>query len=354
MHPKFFRQYDKDMKKSNFVALCFLLILLAACKDKPSNLVTIEGNIAGLGNDTVYLYGSDIMYSRLDTLVSQEGKFRAELDVDTLVISWLQFSDGTEYPLYMDKGNHIRIEGSAEKMDSLNISGNILNEELTAFRHELANMKEPTQRRITKVAGDYIESHLASLTSIYVLDKYFIQQNEPDFRRIERLIENMTGELKDQNYIKELNAYIETQEKVSAGKSAPYFQLPNRKGEKVDRTDFKDKYLLLHFWASWEEHCRKNNAELRALYKKKAYKKDLAILGISLDLDKEQWKEALKQDTLEWEQVCDFQGWNSNPVKQFGIRELPSIWLLNPSGRIEGKNLTLAEVEEKLKEITKK
>ena len=342
------------MKKSNFIVLCILLILLAACKSKPVDIVTIEGNITGLGNDTIYLYGSDLMYSRLDTLVSKEGRFSIELDVDTLVTSWLQFSDGTEYPLYMDKGDRIRIEGSTEKMDSLDITGNVLNEELTLFRHALANLKSPTPKRVAKAAEDYIENHLASLTSIYVLDKYFVQQTSPDFRRIERLIENMTGDLKDQTYIKELSLYIETQEKVEQGKAAPYFQLPNLVGEKVNRTDFKDKYLLLCFWASWDENCRATHADLRALYKKKAYKKDLAILGISLDVNKEQWKEAVKRDTLDWEQVCDFRGWNSAPVKQFGIRVLPTTYLITPNGRIDGKNLSVAEIEEKLKNNTKK
>lgn len=342
------------MQKTNLIILGALLILLVACKSQPTHIVIIEGNIAGLGNDTVYLYGSDEMYSRLDTFVSQEGRFMAELEADTLITSWLQFSDGTEYPLYMDKGNRIMIEGNAEKMDSLNITGHPLNEELTAFRQELAGLKTPTSQQITQMAGTYIENHLASLTSIYVLDKYFVQQASPDFRHIERLIENMTGELKDQSYIQELSAYIETQEKVALGKSSPYFQLPNLKGKIVNRADFKDKYLLLYFWASWDENCRKSHTDLRSLYKKKAYKKDLALLGISLDVDKERWKEAIERDTLEWEQVCDFQGWNSEPVKQYGIRELPTTYLLTPTGRIEGKNLSIAEIEEKLKNITKK
>lgn len=343
-----------DMKKSNLFILCILSILLTACKSKPTHIVTIEGNIAGLGNDTIYLYGSDEMYSQLDTLTSQDGRFTAELDIDTLVTSWLQFSDGTEYPLYMDKGNRIKIEGNVERMDSLNITGHPLNEELTAFRHELARMEEPTPQQITQAAEDYIENHLASLTSIYVLDRYFVQQASPDFQRIERLIENMTGDLKDQNYIQELSAYIETQDKISVGKLAPYFQLPNPQDKKVSRTDFKDKYLLLYFWASWDEASRKSHAGLRALSKKKSYKKQLAILGISLDVDKKQWKEAIEKDTLQWEQVCDFQGWNSTSIKQFGIRELPTLWLLSPTGRIEGKDMTLVEVEEKLKAITTK
>lgn len=342
------------MKINSLIIWCALLASLTSCKSKPTHTATIEGYIAGLGNDTIYLYGSDEMYSQVDTLVSQEGRFTLQLDVDTLVTSWLQFSDGTEYPLYMDKGSRIKIEGHAEKMDSLDITGHPLNEELTNFRHELTHLTHNTPEQITNAAEAYIKNHLTSLSSLYVLDKYLVQQASPDFQQIERLIENMTGELKDQNYIEKLNAYIETQDKVSIGKSAPYFQLPNKEGKKVNRTDFKDKYLILYFWASWDENSRRSHAGLRALHKKKAYKKDLAILGISLDVDKRQWKEAIKTDTLEWEQVCDFQSWNSAPVKQFGIRTLPTMYLLTPNGCIEGKNLSLVEIEEKLKNITPK
>ena len=44
------------------------------------------------------------------------------------------------------------------------------------------------------------------------------------------------------------------------------------------------------------------------------------MLGISLDLNKEQWKDAIKRDTLDWEQVCDFDGFNSEVAKQYTIQ----------------------------------
>lgn len=71
----------------------------------------------------------------------------------------------------------------------------------------------------------------------------------------------------------------------------------------------------------------------------------------SLDIDKEKWQKAIKADTLNWEQVCDFSGWNAEPVKLFSIRSLPANILLSPSGRIEGKNLSEKAIEKKLKEI---
>ena len=73
----------------------------------------------------------------MDTLLVKDDKFSATLTTDTLVSTWLQFSDGTEYPLYLNKGDKIKIKGSAAELTSLEITGNAPNEELTAFQKEL-------------------------------------------------------------------------------------------------------------------------------------------------------------------------------------------------------------------------
>ena len=62
------------------------------------------------------------------------------------------------------------------------------------------------------------------------------------------------------------------------------------------------------------------------------------MLGVSLDMNKDTWQKAIKADTLEWEQVCDFSGWNAEIVKQLAIKTLPANILLNPFGKIEGKD----------------
>ena len=53
------------------------------------------------------------------------------------------------------------------------------------------------------------------------------------------------------------------------------------------------------------------------------------MLGISLDVDKQQWKDAIKRDTLDWEQVCDFGGLNSEVAKQYSIYKIPANILLS-------------------------
>ena len=96
-----------------------LLIILSACGSKNTNSVYLNGEIKGLGNDTLYIYGTDKFYNRMDTLLVKDDKFSATLTTDTLASTWLQFSDGTEYPLYLDKGDNIKIKGSAAELTSL-------------------------------------------------------------------------------------------------------------------------------------------------------------------------------------------------------------------------------------------
>lgn len=63
----------------------------------------------------------------------------------------------------------------------------------------------------------------------------------------------MAGVLQDKLYIERLNESISQAEKTEIGKYAPFFSLPNVKGEKISRTseNLKKKNLLINFWASW-------------------------------------------------------------------------------------------------------
>ena len=75
------------------------------------------------------------------------------------------------------------------------------------------------------------------------------------------------------------------------------------------------------------------------------------MLGISLDLNKEQWKDVIKRDTLDWEQVCDFDGFNSEVAKQYTIRQIPANILLSADGKILAKDLKGEKLKKKIEEV---
>ncbi|MDR2816452.1 MAG: thioredoxin family protein, partial [Proteiniphilum sp.] len=81
---------------------------------------------------------------------------------------------------------------------------------------------------------------------------------------------------------------------------------------------------------------------------------ELAIAGISLDMDKDGWKKAIKQDTLKWEQLNDFSGWNSTVVKQYGIDEIPYNILVDNKGKIIARGIRGEELVSKLDSLLKR
>ena len=154
------------------------------------------------------------MYDRMDTLLVENDKFSKTVSLDTLIAARLLFSDGTQYPFFMDEGNKIQIKGSAAELNSLEISGNTPNEEFSAFQKELKGLGTPSEKVLEDKAGKFINEHHSSLVSIYLLDKYFVQKEKPDYAQIKKLTEHMTGELKDRPYIDELLNHIQEEEKA--------------------------------------------------------------------------------------------------------------------------------------------
>lgn len=335
------------------ILLCLLPLLAVACGKKTSaQYVTLDGEITGGANDTVLLLGNDRLYDRIDTFVLKEGKFSATLDIDTFVEATLLFPDGTTYPLFMGKGDKIHLKGSAGRLSRLEVSGNPANEQLTAFYRMLTDsaavILSPADEQ--RAAENFIKKNPASFACIPLLREYFIRQPNPDCLRIERLINSLTGELKDRPYIERLYKQAQECEKAQTGKPAPYFRLRDSEGNSVIRSDYRDQFLLVHFWASWDTLSRSSNAMYRRLYKQIKRQKQFSLLGISLDTDKNRWKETLKTDTLQWKQVCDFGGWNGEAARQFAILRLPANVLINPQGVIVAKNMDERAIEAKLKE----
>ena len=236
------------MKKSSILIL--IIICLCSC-GKSSKKVSITGEIKGLGTDMLYLYGMDESFDRIDTIFAKNDKFSYTASIDTITSAFLLIDNQTEYPIFLDKGNQIKIKGDTINLNFLTISGNIYNEEFTDFQKALEDPADPSEKageetvdkRITvekantaeEMAEEFILQHHSSYVSLYLLDKYFVQKETPDFSKIKKLVEVMTGVLQDKPYIERLNETITQAEKSEIGKYAPFFSLPNAKGEKIDR-----------------------------------------------------------------------------------------------------------------------
>ena len=140
--------------------------------------------------------------------------------------------------------------------------------------------------------------------------------------------------------------------RVEIGGSAIDFVLNDEKGAPVKLSDFKGKYLLLDFWASWCMPCRAENPNLVKAYAK-YHNKGLEIMAVSLDTKKEAWTKAIEQENLPWTHVSDLKGFESEAAILYNVESIPKNLLITPDGKIFATDLRGYRLEETLSKIFK-
>jgi len=111
--------------------------------------------------------------------------------------------------------------------------------------------------------------------------------------------------------------------------------LPNPAGDTILLSSFREHYVLLSFWASWDETSVAKNLELKKLYQT-YHKKGFEVYQVSFDNDKESWKKSILFDELSWIHVIDTE---QEFARMFNVQQLPANFILDKEGAIIGKDL---------------
>jgi peroxiredoxin len=137
---------------------------------------------------------------------------------------------------------------------------------------------------------------------------------------------------------------------VNVGDKAPDFSAPNPNDVAVSLNTSLGKLTVLDFWASWCGPCRVDSPNLVKVYN--TYKdKGLAIVGISLDQQKESWKKAINNDQLDWTHVSYLKRWDDPIAAIYGVRSIPQLFLLDENGIVIAKERHAADFVPMLEQI---
>jgi len=137
---------------------------------------------------------------------------------------------------------------------------------------------------------------------------------------------------------------------VQPGLSAPYFQTSDINGNMIDLANFKNKVVLIDFWATW---CRPWENELNNLKinHNKYQGRGFEIIGMNLDYDLDYLREFLGKHEILWPQISDGQGWDMALVSTYQVSALPKNFLLDREGVIRYKDLRGESLRAKIYEL---
>ncbi|WP_286801754.1 MULTISPECIES: thioredoxin-like domain-containing protein [Sphingobacterium] len=126
-------------------------------------------------------------------------------------------------------------------------------------------------------------------------------------------------------------------------------------GNKVELTAVfpkNKKFILLEFWASWCGPCRGEIPHLRHTY---ATWKDRGfdIVSISLDEKETDWKKAMTEENMVWNQYNAREGFNSQIAKSYDIQGIPYALLIDSNGTIIKHGMRGASLDQALEELIK-
>ena len=110
-------------------------------------------------------------------------------------------------------------------------------------------------------------------------------------------------------------------------------------GEQIKLSDFLGSYVLLDFWGSWCSPCRASHPHLVELYQK-YNPKGLVMIGIAqesgrdIELMREKWSTAVKEDGLPWIQVLENDDKTNSITRSYNITSVPTKVIISPEGKI--------------------
>jgi peroxiredoxin len=352
-----------------------LSLFIFSCKD--SSNFTISGSIANPGSlKKVYLVQADTTsYSIVDsTNLSEDGKFKIKhaapygnlfkIRAGSTIFDFIaKNGDDITFSTNMSDTTHkYTIAGSddSEKIREFNkindLYGGQISKLVDAYHtkaqqlgHEtdsLINAYRPQFDTVFSKQSDAIltfananKNSLAAFYAVKALDPNKYEQQMIAYA------DAIKDNFKDNPAVQRFQRSMAEVKPVSIGQKAPDFIIGGLDGKPVKLSDYKGKYVMLDFWASWCGPCRQENPNVLKQYKI-FNSKGLNILGISLDVDKAEWQKAINADKLTWTHASDLKRFDGPVERTYHIEAIPSNFIIDPNGNIIAKNVTGADLEE--------
>lgn len=289
----------------------------------PGETISISGRLRGNSSQKNTLDKVKVTGASLQT------------EYTTIVEKFNEKLDSLDKALNNDFGDIISLMArSKETKNEQNIADMYKTQHGKQYVNRVTEIYNEKNLSLERVVGTYKNNFMGPLLMLKLagrLDKSY------------RLLYDMLDENAKQSYYGR-EVKDEVYPPTLVGDMAPTVTVKNVNGnEKIlSFAHHGNHYLLLDFWASWCEPCRKEVPNLKQLYEK-YHGKGLDIIGISADQNMEDWKEALDELKEPW---CNYIDISRQSISEYKVQYIPSIFIMDSKGQIIAEKLRGTELFE--------
>ncbi len=368
-------------------------VIVIKAQNISNNQFLLLGKATGLDNKFIYIFYNDVNGNNVkDSAMVKNGSFNlkgniSEPAVATITsaskpdwsengkdISQLVFIEPKTLSVEIEEGDlkNLKMFGSKTQNENLKLelqkakvyaSLKPFNETYDSLNNEYIKLKKAKadEESLKKIADQMdsirnVMSPFAEKTAL--IDKAFFKENPGSYvtaymlryyvssfslNELNSYYKQLLPAVQKSKFGREIKTEIEKLKQGSPGSAANMFSTVELKGDSLRLKDYKGKYVLLDFWASWCRPCREGNPHLIDLYNK--YKgKGIEFIGVSDDDGHEdEWKKAVKKDEIGiWKHVLrGLKVSGNNPPdftndisSKYGIHTLPTKILIDKDGVI--------------------
>lgn len=350
-------------RRHAFVA-SLAIVALTACQ---RNCLRIEGDVANLPDGFIYLSVLDttLHWSAIDSTRVENGHFlfsgNTHLSEEECVI----LTSGDQNMVVFTGNANVTIEGNALRPEEIKVSGSRINDKLIEFTDGVPGKERLTQ--ITALLGSTVnnvdkqeelneEVNAIKEAQVDYIRKAVVRNSSSalgpfillnhiglfTFDEAHSFVETFKMSIGGHKYVelidRELNKHrilYEAQKRTEIGQPAPDICLPNAEGDTISLRSLRGNVVLIDFWTSGDEACRRNNRTAMETFNKFGAK-GFTVVCISTDRDSSLWAKAIKDEGLKGLQLNDKDG---KAAELYAVRSLPASFLLDEDGVIVAKDV---------------
>ena len=321
------------------IVLFLLLVLILISCGTRSGHFKMEGRFLHMNQGELYVYSPDGGIDGLDTIKIEAGRFAYEIPCSKPATLVIIFPNYSVQPIFAESGGSVEVKADASHLKEMEVKGTDDNELMTKFRKQIANSSPPDE---LKYAIQFIKDHQESTVSVYLLNRYLIQTETPDYKQAANLLKILLKEQPGNVTLGRLQRQISGLGTLRVGDKLPNFTAKDVNGKLINNATLANQTIIISTWAAWSYESLDFQRALNDAVK--AGK--IAALGISVDANPKEVRQALKNDDITFPNVCDGKMLSTPLLKTFGLTTVPDNIVVR-NGKIIERGITANTVRQR-------